>query len=92
MSNNINIEDISKQCFGRQEYFSSKMPQEIVKIIKENREKRRAEIREQIEIATMKKKHGKNVKIVENKQKSKLEKIKERLRMKLLQKEARKIG
>jgi len=92
MSNTITVEDILEQCFGKTDNFSSNMNPDVVKIMIENREKRRAEIIENIQIARLKKQYGENVKIVEDKQATKMEKIKERMRRKLEERNARKVG
>jgi maltose-binding protein MalE len=92
MSNKITVEDILEQCFGKTDNFSSNMDPDVVEIMIENREKRRAEIIENIQIARLKKQYGENVKIVEDKQATKMEKIKERMRRKLEERNARKVG
>ena len=92
MSNKITAEEILASCFGKHETYTDRLPVEVIEGIKKSREKRRAEIRENIEIAILQKIHGKNVKIVENKNETRLETTRQRLRLKLLEKENRKIG
>lgn len=84
-------EEIVKECFGSYRPTPTRLGSQVIEIVEENRRKRRAEIEENIEKSKLRKIYGKNVKFVVNDGDTRLEKIRERLRLKLLEKDRLKI-
>lgn len=84
-------EEIIKECFGSYRPTPKRLGSQVIKIVEERRAIRRAEIEENIEKSKLRKIYGKNVKFVENDSQTRLEKVKERLRLKLLEKDRLKI-
>lgn len=92
MNNKRTVEDVFKECFGTYKPVPSRLPIEVIEIVK----KKRADRRKELEILVAEKKlkdlHGKDVKIVYSDAHTRADKTRERLQKKLMLKDMRAIG
>tara|TARA_R110002051_G_scaffold3679_3_gene19841 strand:+ start:3359 stop:3640 length:282 start_codon:yes stop_codon:yes gene_type:complete len=92
MNNNTITIDDALQCFGVYKPIPKRLGAEVIEIVEQKREEKRAEIIKNLEEARLKKIYGNKVKLVYNNVDSKKEKTRERLKQKLIIKEMRNVG
>lgn len=87
------VEDIIDECFKPYRPIPKGIPDEVVVLVEEKREQKRLEILQKIEEARFKKLHGnKKMVILSNDAGSRADKMRMRLKEKLLLKEINKVG
>ena len=90
-SKTITLED-ALQCFGTYRPIPKRLGAEVIEIVEQKREEKRAEVIKNLQEARLKKIYGNKVKLVYNNGDSRRDKIRERLQQKLMMKEMRKVG
>lgn len=87
----VTLED-ALECFGTYKPIPKRLGNEVIELVREKREIRRAEIIENLQKAKLKKIYGKKAKLIYNNGDSRKEKIRERLQKKIMMKEMRSVG